>query len=171
EIDLGPFAPTDPVALHVLDGARPIDDLELLAEAVGIGGDPEHPLLQRHTDDRKPAALAFAVDDFFIGQDGSEAGTPVDRNFRTVGKPLGVAIGDGVPYPVGNGKLGDRSAFALACSPLGVGPFQIWVVPGVEELEKNPLRPAIVARVGGIDLTVPVLGKAKRLDLATKRLN
>ena len=40
------------------------------------------------------------------------------------------------------------------------------VVPGVEELQEDPLRPAVVVGVGGGDLAAPVVGEAEHLDLA-----
>ena len=44
EIDLGPLAPADPVALHLLDRRGPVDVVEVLEQALGVGGDPQHPL-------------------------------------------------------------------------------------------------------------------------------
>ena len=39
------------------------------------------------------------------------------------------------------------------------------VVPGVEQLQEDPLRPAEIVRIGGIDLAVPVVAEAEHLDL------
>ena len=39
---------------------------------------------------------------------------------------------------------------------------------GVVELEENPLGPLNVAGVGGVDFTVPVIGKAESLKLAAE---
>jgi len=75
EIDFGPFAPADPVALHVADRLGPVDEFEVFDQSIGVGGDPEHPLLERHPDDREAADLALAVDDFFVGQDRPQFGT------------------------------------------------------------------------------------------------
>ena len=96
EIDLGPLAAADPVALHVLDRARPVDVFEVVEQPLGVGGDAQHPLGQRHADDRVPAALALAVDDFLVRQHGAQLRAPVDRHLGPVGQPFGIAIGIGV---------------------------------------------------------------------------
>ena len=87
EIDLGPLAAADPVALHVLDRARPVDVVEVVDQPLGVGRDPQHPLGQRHAHDRIPAALALAVDHLFIGQHGTQLGAPVDGDQGPVGEP------------------------------------------------------------------------------------
>src|SRR5690348_14722778 len=52
EIDLSPGAAADPVALELLDALGPIDQFEVFSKPIGKGCDPEHPLPQRHADDR-----------------------------------------------------------------------------------------------------------------------
>jgi hypothetical protein len=41
----------------------------------------------------------------------------------------------------------------------------------VEELEEDPLRPLVVARVGGRDLALPVVREAERLELAAEAVD
>src|SRR5205823_14493227 len=53
EIDLGPFAPSDPVALHLLDRLGPVNQLQVVHQPLGIRGDAQHPLPQRHPHDRR----------------------------------------------------------------------------------------------------------------------
>jgi hypothetical protein len=68
EIDLGPGAAADPIALQSLDPLGPVDFGQVVLQAVGIGGDAEHPLPQRNAHHRMPAALAQAANHFFIRQ-------------------------------------------------------------------------------------------------------
>ena len=39
------------------------------------------------------------------------------------------------------------------------------IKPGIIDLEKNPLRPFVVPRVGRIDLALPIVGKPDPLQL------
>src|SRR5439155_10452834 len=39
------------------------------------------------------------------------------------------------------------------------------IEPGIVKLEKNPLRPFEIVRVGGVDLTCPIVAEPERLDL------
>jgi len=45
------------------------------------------------------------------------------------------------------------------------GPFVDVREAAAEELQEDPLGPADVARVGGVDLALPVIAEAQRLDL------
>ena len=75
------FAAADPVPLHFLERIGPIDRVEIVEQALGVGGDAQHPLAHRFADDRKAADFAFAVDDFFVGEHGAEFRAPVHRRF------------------------------------------------------------------------------------------
>ncbi len=55
-------------------------------------------------------------------------------------------------------QLRDRPAALLA-----------GVVPRVVQQQENPLRPAEIIRIGGIDFTVPVVTEAEHLDLPAER--
>ena len=167
EVDLRALAAADPVALHVADRLRPVDDLQVLDQAVAVGGDPEHPLGQRHADDGVVPALGLAVDDLLVRQHGAERRAPVDGDLGAVGQALRVAVGDRVDA-LGDREFGDGPALAAAGSALGVGPLEVGVVPGVVDLEEDPLRPLVVAGIRGVDLAGPVVGEAQRLDLAAE---
>ena len=124
EGDLGAVAAADPVLLlgdHPLDVVQPV---QIVHQAVGVGGDPEHPLALDLVDHLAAAALAAAVDHLFVGQHHLAAGAPVDVHLFFIGKAVLV------------------------------------------QLQKDPLGPAVVLRVGGVDLPVPVKGQAQRLELA-----
>ena len=128
--------------------------------------------LQRALVHRVVAPLAAALGgDLLVGQHGAQRGAPVDRRVVEVGQP--VAVDDRAPLdvvqlrpgaPVGGGpvtrrevgdQLGDRAG------PVGVG-----VVPGVEDLEEDPLRPPVVALVGGGDRPARVVAEPERPQLA-----
>src|SRR5206468_4343160 len=87
EDDLGALRTADPAALR---GERPLGpghERQILGEPIGIGGDPQHPLSERHAIDGMAAALAPSVDDFLVGEHGAERGTPVDWHRRLVREP------------------------------------------------------------------------------------
>jgi hypothetical protein len=50
----------------------------------------------------------------------------------------------------------------------GAAAFLLRVVPGVVELQEDPLRPFEIFRIGRIDFTIPVIAESQHLDLATK---
>ena len=113
EGDGGAFRAADPVALHRADLLRPVDRVEVVSEALAVGGDPHHPLTQVAREDRIVAALGTPFrGDLFIRQDGPQAGAPVHGRFRDVGEAEGVHdLGslDSVKLspgaPVGDGDL------------------------------------------------------------------
>src|SRR5262249_19657057 len=118
EIDLGSIAPADPVALHLFDGVRPIDRFQVAQQSFGVGGDSQHPLPQRHPDDRVAADFGFPADDFLIGQYRSQFRTPIDRRVRLVSQALAVAIAPNCVLTLASnlrwyGQLGDRPAALL----------------------------------------------------------
>ena len=84
EIDFGTEGTADPVALHGFDALRPVEFVEVVEEAFGIRGDLEHPLAHGLADDFIAADFGFAVDDFFVREDGSKCWAPVDGGFRDV---------------------------------------------------------------------------------------
>ena len=159
EVDLGAGAPADPVGLELLDARRPVEGLELLLQSIGVGGDPQHPLAQRDADDRMAAALAHPPDHLLVGEHRAQGRAPVDRRLRLVGEAVEIAVGGDGRVPPGRDvggdrQLGDRAPLLLP-----------GVEPGVEEDEKDPLRPADVFRIGGREDAVPVVAEAEHLQL------
>ena len=102
EDDLGALRAADPVALHRHHVLGPgLDLVEVGEQAVGVLGDPQEPLLELALDDRGAAALAAAVDDLLVGEDGRVLRAPLDRGLGPVGEaaleqaqedPLGPAV-------------------------------------------------------------------------------
>ena len=172
ETDFGALRATDPVALHGLDRVRPVEQVEILEQAIGVGGDAHHPLLQRTFEDREVATVASAIGgDLFVGQHRSQAGAPVDRRLGDVGQPEVVqhaallARRERIPGATVGGRalaggelrfeFGDRTGLA------GIG-----VEPGVEDLIEDPLSPAVVGLVGGGDRAALVVTQAQPIELA-----
>ncbi len=86
EIDLGAFAPPDPVALLLLR-LGPVQIFQIRGEPVGVGRDAELPLAQRLAHHREVAALAAAVDDLFVRQHRAQLRAPVHGDFRLERQP------------------------------------------------------------------------------------
>ena len=162
EIDLRPGAPPDPIPLQELDAFGPVERVEFLFQPVGIGGDPQHPLLQRNADDRMPAAFAHPAGDLLVGQHGAQRGAPVHRGLELIGQPMLVAVSlDGLGaflgHFLGDRQFGDRPA-----------PLLRFVEPRVEQHQEDELRPAEIAHVGRGQFPVPVVGEAEHLQLAAE---
>ena len=124
EQDFRAFAPADPRLLHPFGGVGPVDIFEVGEQAFGVGRDAQDPLAEIATLHGKPADLALAVDDFFVGEHGAQLGTPPDGAFVDV-----------------------REAFG-------------------EELEEDPLGPAVILGVRRREFALPVIRKAEGFDLA-----
>ena len=88
EIDFRAFAAADPVALLFLDRLGPVDQLQIVQQPLGVGGDPQNPLAERAAVDVLVAfAVAGAVGvDLFVGEHGLAAFAPPDRHFGFVGE-------------------------------------------------------------------------------------
>ena len=78
------FAAADPVFLQQLDALRPVERVEFIDQALGVGGDAQHPLAQRTAFDG--VAFGFPLLDFLVGQHGAEVGRPPDRRVGDVGE-------------------------------------------------------------------------------------
>ena len=147
----------------------PVDAVEIVEQFLGVGGDTEHPLAHRTTDDRKATHFALAVDDFFVGEHGAEFQTPVHRSFADVGEAF--SIDKVLPdlRTLFNGTL-FKNQLTNADQIMVLLPIRfpmwgfrqcvferrdwyslvrMWIEPRVVELEENPLRPLEVFRVGG----------------------
>ena len=154
-------APSDrPIQLRCcsLIGLGPVEHVQVADQPVGVGRDAHHPLLQRPPEHGEVAALAAPVGrDLLVGQHRAQARAPVDRRLLHVGQAVVV---DDHP-PLGGRQLGPRPAGRVgALARLagagvqlghqvvdGPGPVGVGVVPGVEDLQEDPLRPAVVALV------------------------
>jgi len=144
EIDFRTFASANPIALKQFDSFGPIQFIEVIEQSLRIGSDAQHPLPHWSSNNREFANFTFSIHDFFVGQNCAELGTPVDRDISNIGESNAVRI---TPAIRGN-----------RLSPFGVG-----IEPGIVNLEKNPLRPFVIARVGRVDLPLPIVGKTDPL--------
>src|SRR5690606_7441960 len=104
------------------------------------------------------AALATALGrHLLVGQHGAQAGAPVDRGLADVGQAVVVdhdpALGGGQLGPRPPGRVGALGRLAHTGVQLGdqvvdgAGTVGLGVVPGVEDLQEDPLGPAVVALV------------------------
>ena len=143
--------------------------IQFARQAIGVRSDSQHPLFERHTNDRMSAAFALAVDDLFVRQHRAEGRTPVDGSIGYIGKAMLVLVAaDGLRQRFvsferfsvsgatpqlarissGIGSSLNRATFAFAFNAIRTGPDMIGVVPRVEDLQEDPLRPAVVIRIG-----------------------
>ena len=115
------------------------------------------------------AALAATVGgDLFVGEHGAERRAPVDRRLVEVREPVRV---DELA-PASRGVERRPSRLSGSASRTGIelgdrpGPVRVLVVPGVEDLQEDPLRPAVVGDVGGRDAAPRVVAEPERPQLA-----
>ena len=88
EVDLGTVAAADPVALLSLDAVDVIHIVQVVDEAVSVGGDFQHPLALVLLHNGAAAALTDAVDNFLVGQNDLAAGAVVDGRFLLISQTL-----------------------------------------------------------------------------------
>ena len=88
EINLRTSRAADPVALLYLDTLDEIHIVQIVNQALRILGNRQHPLALGFMDNLTAAALAHAVDHFFVSQHALTGGTPVDTHFLLIGKAL-----------------------------------------------------------------------------------
>ncbi|MGX1120660.1 hypothetical protein RKD37_006023 [Streptomyces ambofaciens] len=174
EVDAGALGAADPVALLQLDGLGPVQLVQVVQQPVGVGRDAHVPLAQLGLEDGEVAALGAAVGgDLLVGQHGAQPGAPVDRRVGGVGQPepaqdvgaLGLAQGapraPGVARdrPLTGGELRDQ---------LGdrAGLPRLVVVPGVEDLQEDPLGPLVVLGVDRGERPALVVAQAQPAQLA-----
>ena len=151
--------------------------LEIIEEPLAIGGDAHHPLAQWTFVDRQVASLAASLGgDLFVGEDGTESRTPVHRDLRHVGHAA--AIDDLSPFVFAELRplpapgirflvAGLETAGLELLDQLGDGPCPIplFVVPGVEDLEKDPLGPAVEGYVGGCQCSSRIVSEPETAHL------
>ena len=122
EVHLRAFAAADPVALLHLHPVDEVYVVQPVQQLLGIGGDLQHPLALDLAHHLTAAALAHAVDHFFVGQAALAAGAPVDGHFRLVGQPVFQ-------------KLEENPL-----SPLVIGGVGGVHLPGIVKAEAQPLE-------------------------------
>ena len=172
----------NPVLLHRADLVGPVDVVQVGQQPLGVCGDPHHPLGQRFAEHREVAAFTATVGgDFLIGQDGAQARAPVDDRLRAVDQP--VVVDDLAPLhgtqirPGAVVRAGARRGCAQAVVQLvhqlvdGTRAVLTGVVPGVEDLQEDPLRPPVVTGVGGRERAALVVGQAQAAQLAFEHLD
>ena len=178
------FGTADPVALHGAHLVRPVDGVQVVGQALAVGGDAHHPLAEVALEHGVVAAFTAPVGgDFFVGQNRSQSGAPVHGGFADVGQAVGVhglgllngaqlipgaSLRDGVGDGHGAGcelvaQFADGAGGAQASS---VAARCFRVEPGVEDLEEDPLRPAYVVDVGGGQGAALVVGQTQATQLA-----
>ena len=79
EINFSAFAAPNPFRLLRARALWPIDQLQIIQQAMRVLGYAEHPLLEWLAHDRKTTALALAINDFLIGKHGAKFGAPVHK--------------------------------------------------------------------------------------------
>ena len=89
EAELGARALADPIALDLLDAVGPINGVESVEQAVGVGRDAHHPLAHLLAHHRMAAPLTEAPHHFIIGEHRAEGRTPVDLAVGEVGEAVG----------------------------------------------------------------------------------
>ena len=146
EIDFRAFASADPVSLEQFDSLRPIEAFKFINQSLRVSGNAQHPLPHRPSDDGKSTDLAFAINHFFVRQNGAKLRTPVHQHIGNVSEANFIRI-----------------LAAISLDRLGLVRFRI--EPRIINLEKNPLRPFEVTRIGGVDFTLPIIGETDPLQL------
>src|SRR5207237_5642566 len=97
-------------------------------------------------DDWKSSDFAFTVDHFFVRQHSAKLRAPVHRHLGNVSEANFIGI-----------------VTAISLNRFGLVRFRI--EPRIINLEKDPLRPFEVTRIGGVDFTVPIIGETDSLQL------
>ena len=157
ENDLRALGSADPVALHFLERIAPLDAVEIVQQALGVGGDAQHPLTHRLAFHGETAHLAYAVLDLLVGEHRAQLGAPVHRRLGHVGQTMFVAPSALLLFRRGVVGIGQRlNRFR---------PVRLGIKPRVVQLQENPLCPAEVLRVGRVDLPAPIVAETKRLNL------
>ena len=104
---------------------------------------------------------------------GAQARTPVDRRLAQVRQAVAVDHGVAlrrrgerlVPRRAAGGGAASAGELARQCGDRA-GLALVGVVPGVEDLQEHPLRPAVVRLVGGRHAAPHVVGQAQATQLA-----
>jgi len=172
----------DPVALHRLQRVAPVQAVEVVEQPFGVRRDAQHPLAHGPLEHGVVAAVAAALRcDLLVGQHGAQPGTPVHRRLGDLGEAL--AVDDVGPLtrrqprpsaavvqrPRPRLELGDQLGDRPRPADAPVRSRRVGVVPRVEDAGEDPLGPAVVARVGGLDRAAAVVAQADPAELAAVR--
>ena len=152
EDHFGAFTATDPVALEGLDRLGPIEGFQFIDETLGVFRNAKHPLTERTT--FHCFAFRFPFFDFLIGKHGAHGRRPVHRRFVDESEAHFVDL---LRRPTFRFQFGNR-----------LGLLVFFAEVGVVELEENPLRPADIVGVGGIDFAIPIVAEPESLELSAK---
>ena len=134
KLNLSPFTLSDPVTLHVQGGRGPLQRIEVLEQAFGIGRDAEHPLAHGAAFDG--IALILPLIHFLVRQHRAKGFAPVHGNVGDVGKAMCVAIQLDVQ------RVGDVGWYRQLADVAGA--LLLGIVPGIVDAQEHPLRPADV---------------------------
>ena len=170
------MAAANPVSLQGFDRLAPIEIVEPVEQPVSVFGDPQHPLPHADSRDRMSAPLALAVDDLLVGQHRPQRRAPVDGRELLIGQPLLVLVAADRFSPLTldlrrDRQLGDGAATPPPCAAVRADRLGVAIEPGVEQDQKDPLRPAEVVGIGRRELALPVVAEAEHLQLAAERLD
>ena len=149
---------------------------EIVEQPVRVGGDPEHPLLERHAQHRVTAALAAAVDDLLVGEHRAELRAPVDGLLAQIGQAMAIEVD--LPLlrrarrprlrsirGVDDAVLGGEDRLEFGDRP---GPAELRIEPRPVRLEPDPLGEPVVGRIGGGELPGPVVAESETLELSSE---
>ena len=79
EINLRALTAANPFRLLRARALGPINQLQIIQQPLRIFGDAKHPLFEWLSHHGKSAALALAIDHFFVGKHGAKLGAPVHK--------------------------------------------------------------------------------------------
>ena len=187
EPDRRPFRTTDPVTLGFLDGFRPVDRIQTIQQTLGIGRDAHAPLEHVFPLYREPSAFGKPVLDLIVGQHRTQPGAPVHHRLAQVSQTVlreDLVAGAFVePFPL----LGCKERYiVVACRLDRTVAFFLEdglqiangtrfvggvIVPRIVQLHKDPLCPAVILRVAGAHLAIPVERKPDQVQLRTVTLD
>ena len=174
------FAATYPVALHFLEGFRPVQAVQAFQQAGGIGAYAQLPLGHLLLEYGKTTALAKAVLNLVVGKYGSECRAPVNGAFSLIcnavahkriglflfGESFPILCGKGGPFAAGSINGGGTTLFKGFDQFLyRTGFLKLIVIPAAEHLEESPLGPLVVIRITGAEFAVPVEGETNAVQL------
>ena len=124
-------------------------------------------------EDGEVAALGAAVGgDLLVGQHGAQAGAPVDRRLGGVRQPVARRAPRRArrrSAPPRRGRPASARSPDANCatsSSIGRALLRVRVVPGVEDLQEDPLGPPVVVRVDRGERAALVVAQAQPAQLA-----